>query len=108
MLPLLEEEARKRQATSEAGVYGGKPLRTKLPEAVSAESPQAPTPAETGRARTIAAKAVGVGESSVDRASDWRNPPVKRKLKKSVDHYMNFGILWNSNDHSTFHYWRSR
>lgn len=73
MLPLLEEEARKRQATAAPGVRGGESLRTKLPEAIEGEGKhhveqQSPAP-EAGRARSIAAKSVGVSESSVERAA---------------------------------------
>ena len=38
MLPLLEQQAKERQATSEPGVYGGKPLREKVPEAVNGKA----------------------------------------------------------------------
>lgn len=71
MLPLLAEEARKRQATSAAGVYGGKPLSVTFRKAVEEDkTPVASTvEPETGRASELAAKAVGVSASSVERAA---------------------------------------
>lgn len=68
MLPLLEEEARKRQAATQAapGKKIGDKVRVTLPTPSSGEKAPAP---DTGRARSIAAKAVGVGETSVDRAA---------------------------------------
>jgi len=56
ILPLLQAEAKKRQATSEPGVYGAKPLPVTLPEAVR------------GQSLEIAAKAVQVGASTIGRA----------------------------------------
>lgn len=53
MLPLLEAEAKVRQATSGPGVYGGKPLSPILDEAVS------------GRSDAQAAKTVGVSRGYV-------------------------------------------
>lgn len=52
MLPLLEAEARERQATSGLGQYGGQPLRTNSSEGV-------------GKAVEKAGQAVGVGQTSV-------------------------------------------
>lgn len=57
ILPLFEEEARERQATSEPGVYGGKPLSANLREGV-----------DGGKAAAHAAKTVGVSPRSVEAA----------------------------------------
>lgn len=62
MLPLLKEEARKRQAVAQPGVRGGVSLPVKSPEVINQAQP-------TGDARAIAAKAVGVGESTVGKAA---------------------------------------
>jgi len=59
MLPLLQAEAKARQAVSGPGIYGGKPLRTNLPEVVSGKH---------GKSTDIAAEVVQVGSSSIGRA----------------------------------------
>ncbi len=51
-MPLYEFEAKKRQATSGKGIYGGKPLVPKMAHAVS-------------RARDQASKAFNVGRSYI-------------------------------------------
>jgi hypothetical protein len=74
MLPLLSAEARKRQATSEEGVYGGKPLVINLSQAVE----RAP------RSIDIAAAAVGVGPATVWRASKVKevDPEAFEKIRR--------------------------
>jgi len=62
MMPLLREEARKRQATHTAEGYGSKQLQVNSPEAVL-----------KGQTREIAAKAVGVGEAIVQIAANIRD-----------------------------------
>jgi len=57
LLKIEEEAAKERQATSGKGMYGGKPLKENLPEAVS------------GQARDIVAEAVGISGKQLDRVN---------------------------------------
>ena len=63
MLPLLREEARKRQRDLAHAGRKNSLLRAKSPEA------------NLGRARALAAKAVGVGEKTIDEAACSRDDP---------------------------------
>lgn len=58
LLPYLEEEAKKRQATSSPGTHGGKPLVANLPQGVK----------RAARARDQAATAVGVSPRTIQDA----------------------------------------
>lgn len=71
MLPLLEEEAKKRQVELAGTRHRGDDLRVNLHEG-------------RGRATSVAAKAVGVGESSVGRARAVKteDPAAFERLKK--------------------------
>lgn len=72
ILPMLEKEARERQATSQPGIYGGKPLVAILPQAV-----------DQGKAREFAADIMGVGSRYVQEAKSIRqkSPELAEKVK---------------------------
>lgn len=79
-VPMLREEAKKRQATSGPGTYGGKPLMPKTAEAVSSNPDNN---IQKGSARDIAAKAAGVGHDTVQKAMDIKkkDPEVYKRVK---------------------------
>lgn len=74
LLPLLQAEAKKREATSGPGIYGGKPGVVSLPDPVSGH----------GRSYEIAAKAVQVGASSIARAAQVKaaDPEAFERVKR--------------------------
>jgi hypothetical protein len=80
MIPMLQEEAKKRQATSTGGCYGAKPLQAKLPEGVCSNNFNG----LRGQARDIAARAVGVGGRTVQKALTLKKaePETFEKIKR--------------------------
>lgn len=79
VLPILEEEARKRQATGGMGIYGGKPLSAKMHQGVV-----------VGKSAVYTSKTVGVGERYIYDAKKIKREDPKafeeiRQGKKTIN-----------------------